>query len=246
VADAVRVRGLNATFPDGTVALDHLDLTVAPGEIVAVVGPSGCGKSTLLRVVSGLATSTAGSVEVQRDALAYVFQDPTLLPWLDALRNVELPLRLAGVPRPERRERAARALQLVGLGEAADKLPRALSGGMRMRVSVARSMVARPTLFLLDEPFAAVDELTRHALGDLLLDLHERAGFAALLVTHSVAEAVYLADRVLVMTPRPGRIASETSINLPRPRTPEMRWSSEFAVHAATITSALRDLATVR
>lgn len=241
MADLVRVSDVNLTYPDGTVALERLNVSVAAGEIVAIVGPSGCGKSTLLRIVSGLVDCTSGRVDVDRTALAYVFQDPTLLPWANALANVELPLRLSGVPRSERRERARRALDMVGLGGSEEKLPRALSGGMRMRVSVARSMVVRPTLFLLDEPFGAVDELTRQNLGDLLLDLHDRGRFGALFVTHSVAEAVYLADRVLVMSPRPGHISAETTIDLPRPRRSEMRWSPQFGALAAMISSALRE-----
>jgi NitT/TauT family transport system ATP-binding protein len=238
---ALRFRDVGKTFSDGTVALTDVNIDVANSEFVSIVGPSGCGKSTLLRLASGLASTTDGSVEVRADRLGYVFQDPTLLPWRSVRKNVELLAELERMPKAERRQRAAEAIKLVGLAGFERHRPRALSGGMRMRVSLARSLVLQPDLFLFDEPFGAVDEMTRERLNDELLQLFLANRFAALFVTHSVTEAVFLANRVIVMSPRPGRILGDFSIPFDYPRLPQLRFSDEFGQIAARVSHCLRD-----
>jgi len=228
------------TFPDGTQALDDINLQVHSGEMVAIVGPSGCGKSTLLRLASHLTTASAGEIYVGEGNLGYVFQDATLLPWRTVQGNVELLAELAGVPKAERARLAADAIALTGLGGFEGHRPRALSGGMRMRVSLARSLTMRPRIFLFDEPFGALDEITRERLNAELLGLFEREQFAGLFVTHSVNEAAFLASRVLVMSPRPGRIVTEVRIPFAYPRKPELRFEPEFATVAGQISSRLR------
>ncbi|WBB61515.1 ABC transporter ATP-binding protein [Streptomyces sp. WMMC500] len=231
-------------FPDGTRALDPVDLDVAAGEFVSVVGPSGCGKTTLLRIAAGLVEPSAGAVAARADRLGYVFQDPTLLPWRSVRTNVELFGELRGVPRAERRTRADAALELVGLTEFAGHRPRALSGGMRMRVSLARSLTLRPELFLLDEPFGTLDEITRERLDDDLLRLFAAERFAAVFVTHSVLEAVYLSTRVVVMSPRPGRICGEFTVPFGYPRTETQRYDPELNRIAAEVSACMRASAT--
>jgi NitT/TauT family transport system ATP-binding protein len=215
-------------FPTGTVALTDVSLSIDAGEFVTVVGPSGCGKSTLLRLASGLETTTSGAIEVAARATSYVFQDATLLEWRSALRNVELVGELRGLPREERRERARAALDLVGLSGFETQHPRQLSGGMRMRVSLARALVAEPDLALFDEPFGALDEITRLQMQTELQRIFRHERFAGLFITHSVSEAVYLSTRVLVMSGRPGRIVAEIPIPWDYPRPPELRYSAEF------------------
>ena len=227
-------------FPDGTVALEDASLAVGPGEFVALIGPSGCGKSTLLRIASKLTPQTAGDVSVATDTLGYVFQDPTLLPWRTVQANVELFCELHGVPKQARARAAREAIELVGLTGFERHLPRALSGGMKMRVSLARSLTLRPNVFLFDEPFGALDEMTRGRLNDELLRLFGLEKFAALFVTHSVPEAVYLSSRVVVMSPRPGRIVAAIDVPFPYPRTPELRYDAEFARVAGAVSGALR------
>jgi len=240
-ADVVlEMSGVGRTFADGTAAVAGLDLRVRRGEFVTVVGPSGCGKSTLLRLVSGLDAPTDGTMRVARDRLGYVFQDPTLLPWRSVRRNVELLAELEGVPRAERRRRVDRVLELVGLDGFAAARPAALSGGMRMRASLARSLVLDPELFLLDEPFGALDELTRERMNDELVALFTDRALTVLFVTHSVAEAVFLSSRVMVMSPRPGRIVGEVSVPFPYPRPPSLRFEPEFGRVAARISALLR------
>ena len=234
--------GVGRTFPDGTEALRDVSLSVDRGEFVSVVGPSGCGKSTLLRLASGLDHETSGRTEVGSDRVGYVFQDPTLLPWRTVRRNVELLAELEKLPRDERRRRVEEAVQLVGLAGFEKHRPRALSGGMRMRVSLARSLVLQPDVFLFDEPFGALDEITRERLNDELLALFADRRFAALFITHSVAEAVFLSTRVLVMSPRPGRIVGDVSIPFPYPRTPELRYTEEFGKVAGEVSDLLRDV----
>jgi NitT/TauT family transport system ATP-binding protein len=236
----LELSGVRLEYPDGTEALAEVTLSLAAGEFVAVVGPSGCGKTTLLRIASGLAGPTGGSAVNRAASTGYVFQDATLLPWRTVEHNVELLAELHHLPRQERRTRAERAVERVGLREFARHKPAALSGGMRMRVSLARALTLAPDLFLLDEPFGALDELTRERLGEQLQELFTADRFAALLVTHSVAEAVYLSGRVLVMSPRPGRVVAEIAVPFDYPRPPELRFSAEFAEVAAKVSAALR------
>jgi NitT/TauT family transport system ATP-binding protein len=227
-------------FDDGTVALAGVDLSVVPGEFVSVVGPSGCGKSTLLRIASGLTPATDGSVQVDTDKIGYVFQDPTLLPWRTVQANVELLAELDGLPRHERRRRADEAIKLVGLGEFTEHRPLALSGGMRMRVSLARSLTLKPELFLFDEPFGALDEITRHRLNDELLQLFLAQRFAALFVTHSVTEAVFMSTRVVVLSGRPGRVLGDFPVPFTYPRPPRLRFDQAFARLAGEVSACLR------
>jgi NitT/TauT family transport system ATP-binding protein len=240
-APALRFQRVGKRFPDGTVAVADASFDVANGEFVTVVGPSGCGKSTLLRLAAGLATVSEGSVQVHADTLGYVFQDPTLLPWRSVRKNVELLAELERMPKADRRQRAAEAIKLVGLTGFERHRPRALSGGMRMRVSLARSLVLQPDLFLFDEPFGALDEITRERLNDELLQLFLARRFAALFVTHSVSEAVFLSTRVVVMSPRPGRVLGDFPVPFDYPRQPQLRFSDEFAHVAARVSRCLRD-----
>ena len=232
---------IGMTFHDGTVALESVSFDVAPGEFVTVVGPSGCGKSTLLRIASGLETNTVGRCSIDRDSIGYVFQDPTLLPWRTVQRNVELFAELHGDDRQECTRRASEAIDLVGLGDFADKYPRQLSGGMRMRASLARSLVMKPRVFLFDEPFGALDELTRERLNDELLEMFERERFAGLFITHSIAEAVYMSTKVLVMSPRPGRIIASIDVPFSYPRAHNLRYRPEFAELCGAVSASLRE-----
>ena len=201
-------------FATGTQALDGLSFKIAAGEFVSLLGPSGCGKSTALRLAAGLLEPDAGEIAYPggKPETAFVFQEATLMPWADTLANARLPLDLKHVPRDEANDRARKALARAGLAGFEHAYPRELSGGMKMRASLARALVARPKLLLLDEPFAALDEITRHALGDDLLRLWGEDGLTVLFVTHSAAESSYLSQRVLVMTPRPGRVAADITL----------------------------------
>lgn len=226
-------------FPTGTVALEGVSLSVVAGEFVSVVGPSGCGKSTLLRLASGLDDASGGEVEVNATSTSYVFQEPTLLEWRSALRNVELVGELRGVPKLERRRRAREALDLVGLSGFEKQHPRQLSGGMRMRVSIARALVAEPDLALFDEPFGALDEITRLRMQTELQSLFALKSFAGLFITHSVSEAVYLSTRVVVMSGRPGRVVADIPVPWAYPRTPELRYEPEFGALVGEVSAAL-------
>jgi NitT/TauT family transport system ATP-binding protein len=239
-APTLVVGGVHKRFPDGTAALGGVDLRVAPGEFVSVVGPSGCGKSTLLRIVSGLSEASEGAVEVRTDEVGYVFQDPTLLPWRTVQANVELFAELRGLAIDERRRRASEAIKLVGLSDFASHRPRALSGGMRMRVSLARSLTLQPELFLFDEPFGSLDEITRERLNDELLQLYLTRRFAALFVTHSVTEAVFLSSRVVVLSGRPGRTSGSFEVPFEYPRSPRLRFAPEFSRIASQVSGRLR------
>jgi NitT/TauT family transport system ATP-binding protein len=241
---AVTFEDVAKVFADGTSAVAGLDFCLDSGAFTAVVGPSGCGKSTLLRLAAGLLTPTNGQVirmlaASGPGAIGYVFQDPTLMPWADVRNNVRLPLKLTRVPRREADARVKDALTLVGLDAFADRYPLQLSGGMRMRVAIARALVTEPSLLLLDEPFAALDEITRFRLNDELLRLWQLRRCTVLFVTHSVGEAVYLAERVLVLSPRPGRVVADIPVALPQPRSPALRTSRPFEDLSGTVSRAL-------
>jgi NitT/TauT family transport system ATP-binding protein len=238
---ALSFRDVTKVFPDGTRALDAVSIDVSAGEMVAIVGPSGCGKSTLLRLASRLTPPSGGEIAIGEGNLGYVFQDATLLPWRTVQSNVELLTELAGVPKPERRQRAAQAIVLTGLSGFEQHRPRALSGGMKMRVSLARALTLHPRIFLFDEPFGALDEITRERLNGELLGLFERERFAGLFVTHSVSEAAFLASRVVVMSPRPGRVVAEIDVPFAYPRAPELRFDPAFAQVAGEISARLRE-----
>jgi NitT/TauT family transport system ATP-binding protein len=229
------------TFPNGTVALQDVDLTVNRGEFVSVVGPSGCGKSTLLRIASGLERASSGSTVVRTEHVGYVFQDATLLPWRTVASNIELIAELKGMSRAVRAEKAAQVIDLVGLSGFEDNLPKQLSGGMKMRTSVARSLMMDPELFLFDEPFGALDEITRERLNDELLKLFTERSFAGLFITHSVSEAVYLSTRVVVMSGRPGTLVATYDVPFPMPRDPDIRFTAEFAELTGKVSRALRE-----
>jgi NitT/TauT family transport system ATP-binding protein len=239
-APALRFSGVTKQFSGGTTALADANLQVNGGEFVAVVGPSGCGKSTLLRIASGLDDVTEGTVDVGTNRLGYVFQDATLLPWRTVTDNVGLFAELEKMDKAERKRRIAEAIELVGLTGFEKHLPHQLSGGMRMRASLARSLVLDPEVFLFDEPFGALDEITRERLNDELLRTFELRSFAALFITHSVAEAVFLSTRVAVMSGRPGRIIADIPVPFGYPRIPELRYTPEFAALCGEVSAHLR------
>lgn len=229
------------TYPDGTDALHNTSVSVAAGEFVSIVGPSGCGKSTLLRLASGLISPTSGIIS-RTGTVQFVFQDSTLLPWRSVRRNVSLNLELQKVGNSEIEERTNSALALVGLLDSAEKLPRQLSGGMKMRTSLARSLVSEPDMYLFDEPFAALDEFSRERLNVELRSMLSTRNAASLFVTHSIAEAVFLSHRVLVMSPRPGTIVREFAIPFGPDRQQDLRYSPEFARLSGEIAQSLREL----
>ena len=242
-AAAVDIRGACKTYPNGTRALEPIELSVREGEFVTIVGPSGCGKSTLLRLIAGLSPPTGGSIAMAEGfkppRLAYVFQSPTLMPWASVQANVRLPLDLAGIARAEADKTTHHALKRMGLQEFARSFPRELSGGMQMRVSIARALVTGSRLLLMDEPFGALDEMMRHRLDREFSELSARENLTVLFVTHSIYEAVFLSSRVLVMTPRPGRIHGEISIDAPRPRPDSFRVTAAFADYSAQLSEML-------
>jgi NitT/TauT family transport system ATP-binding protein len=237
---ALTFEDVGMTFPDGTVALEGVSFSVQEREFVTVVGPSGCGKSTLLRIASALERHTTGNCRVERDKIGYVFQDATLLPWRTVRRNVELIAELHGVGSAERTRLAAETIRLVGLTGFEDKYPRQLSGGMKMRASLARSLVMKPRTFLFDEPFGALDEITRERLNDELLRLFQLEGFASLFITHSIPEAVFMSTRVLVMSARPGRIVGDFEVPFPYPRAHDLRYEARFAEICGEVSRTLR------
>ncbi|MGB3485080.1 MAG: ABC transporter ATP-binding protein [Mycobacterium sp.] len=232
-------RNVSMAFGNGTVALSEVELKVDRGEFVSIVGPSGCGKSTLLRLASGLELASGGRAEISASRIGYVFQDATLLPWRSVAANVELLAELHGERKPERAAKAREAIELVGLAGFESNLPKHLSGGMRMRASLARSLTLDPELFLFDEPFGALDEITRQRLNDELLKLFNIRGFAGLFVTHSVAEAIYLSTKVVVMSGRPGRIVEQFLVPFGPDRTPDVRYTPEFAELSGAVSHAL-------
>lgn len=241
--DLLRLRGLSLTYASGTRALDIVELGVREGEFLSLLGPSGCGKSTILRLVAGLLEPTGGTVERVRPAMrgdtGFVFQEPTLMPWARIIDNVRLPLDLAGVPRAEAQDRAEDGLSRVGLGDFLRAFPAELSGGMKMRAALARALVTGPRLLLLDEPFAALDEITRLKLNDDLLALWERERFTAIFVTHSVFESVYLSGRIAIMGPRPGRVVDEVVVDLPWPRDLSVRTGAAYGALCRDVSDRL-------
>lgn len=238
---ALAFHDVSLVFENGTHALEGIDIAIAPGEFVSLVGPSGCGKSTLLRLAARFEAPTTGTVSAATSKLGYVFQEATLLPWRSVLRNVELPAELAGVSKSARRTAAREAIERVGLTGFENHKPAQLSGGMRMRASIARALTAEPELFLFDEPFGALDEITRQRLNEEVSSLYRRAAFTGVFVTHSVAEAVFMSTRVIVLTGRPGRVAADITVPLDFPRTPELRFTPEFSEIAARVSAALHD-----
>jgi NitT/TauT family transport system ATP-binding protein len=242
----VSLRNVAKTFENGTAALDGLNLDVCDGEFVSLLGPSGCGKSTALRIIAGLSEASGGDVvspSQQSDAAAgqvgFVFQDPTLLPWASVSDNVLLPFKLWTAHCAQPHANVMQALKRVGLADFADAFPRELSGGMRMRVSIARALVTEPRLLLMDEPFAALDEITRFKLNNDLLALWQDMRDTVIFVTHSVFESVFLSQRILVMTPRPGRVFTEVDIPAPYPRDERFRTSAEYAGYCRRVSEAL-------
>jgi NitT/TauT family transport system ATP-binding protein len=242
----IRIERVSRTFDGGITAVDNLSLDIPAGEFIALLGPSGCGKSTLLRLIAGLDQPTAGSIQIgdgttHRKAIAFVFQDAHLLPWRNVLRNVALPLELMGVARANRLAAAHEALEQVGLSDAIRRYPAQLSGGMRMRVSLARALVTKPRLLLLDEPFAALDEITRQKLDEQLRELWRRNGMTVVFVTHSTAEATFLAQRAVVFSRRPARIVDDHRIALPDARPGSLRGTEAFASQTRFLYVALEE-----
>ena len=247
--NAIDVLSAEQVYPNGTRALLPVNLAVREGEFITLLGPSGCGKSTLLKMVAGLLEPSDGRIllwrkpvaelEASGHKLSFVFQEATLMPWASVADNVRLPLDLAGVSKADAAPRVDEVLALVGLGKFAKSRPRELSGGMQMRVSIARGLVTQPNLLLMDEPFGALDEITRNRLDADLLELWQRKNLSVVFVTHSIAEAVYLSNRVVVMAARPGRVVEEVAIDVPYPRGPGFRVSTEFARYAQQLQDSL-------
>ncbi len=243
----VRLSGVSKVFPNGTVALDEMSLDIAQGEFVTLLGPSGCGKSTALRIIAGLSEPTSGDLAMpaaeraaeEAQEIGFVFQEPTLMPWGTVFKNVWTPLRLRGIPKREAHDRVMEALELVGLQDFAESYPRELSGGMKMRVSIARALVTRPKLLLMDEPFAALDEISRFKLNNDLLHLWETFGWTVVFVTHSVYESVYLSNRVVVMAARSGRVVADLPVDAPYPREEEFRTSPTYNDACREVSEAL-------
>jgi NitT/TauT family transport system ATP-binding protein len=244
---AVSLRDVTKAYDNGVMALGPIDLQVRKSEFVSLVGPSGCGKSTALRIIAGLAAPSTGRVQLSRhegetlagQGIGFVFQEPTLMPWTSVRENVRLPLKLARVPASQSDARIAEALAQVGLTEFADSYPRELSGGMKMRVSLARALVTDPDILLMDEPFAALDEITRFRLNNDLLALWRNLKKTVIFVTHSVFESVYLSERVVVMTQRPGRIGAEIRIDTSAPRNEDFRTSAAYGEYCRKVSAAL-------
>ena len=236
------------SYGTGRLVLSGIDLAIAKGEFVTFIGPSGCGKSTVLKLISGLTPASSGSIRIDgmtpknaRETISFIFQDATLLPWRTVRDNVVLGLELELTAAEKRKKTAAALLELVGLADVADAYPRELSGGMKMRASIARALATNPRLLLMDEPFAALDEMTRDRLNEELLRLRAEQGWTAVFVTHSVAEAVFLSTRIIVLKPNPGRIHAEFRVDLPFPRTAELHEAREFEDLVTQVTHSLRE-----
>jgi NitT/TauT family transport system ATP-binding protein len=247
----ILLQNVGKRFRGASVAVENVSLTVDRGEFVTFLGPSGCGKSTLLKLVSGLSSVSEGEVQVNgmtpvnaRELMGFIFQDATLLPWRTVSENVGLGLELEYAARALRKERVAQMLELVGLQDVGRRYPRQLSGGMKMRVSIARALVSRPRILLMDEPFAALDEMSRDRLNEELLRLYAEHKWTVLFVTHSVSEAVFLSTRIVILAPHPGRIAHELTVDLPWPRTAETRESLRFEEAVTQATRLLRGVHT--
>jgi NitT/TauT family transport system ATP-binding protein len=246
---AIQFERVTKRYGTGTSILEDLSLTIQQGEFVSIIGPSGSGKSTVLKLVSGLSPASSGAVEIEgmtpangREIVSFIFQDPTLLPWRTVSENVGLGLELERVGRVRRKEKVESMLSLVGLSEVSESYPRQLSGGMKMRVSIARALASNPRVLLLDEPFAALDEMTRDHMNEELLRLYDEQKWTVLFVTHSIAEAVFLSKRILVLAPNPGRLAHNIPVDLPFPRTAETRLSPAFDDLVARVSRSLREV----
>jgi NitT/TauT family transport system ATP-binding protein len=242
------LKGVGKAYSTGVVALQNVDLTIRQGEFLSLLGPSGCGKSTVLRLIAGLGALSQGSVEwseqerhAAQRGIGFVFQEPTLMPWATVFSNIYLPLKLRGVSKAEARPQIEHAIEQVGLAGFAKAYPRELSGGMRMRVSIARALIARPQIMLLDEPFAALDEITRFKLNDDLLRLWSDQKWTVVFVTHSVYESVYLSNRIVVMTARPGRVHADVSIEEPYPRDQNYRTSPLYNEYCRNVSNLLAE-----
>ena len=242
----LELRGVGKRYDNGTLALERVDLAIGMHEFVSLLGPSGCGKSTALRMIAGLSPVTAGSIDWADKTgdhtkdISFVFQEPTLMPWTQVFENVWLPLRLKGVSRLDAKPQIDAVLEKVGLAQFTHVYPRELSGGMKMRVSIARAMVTEPRLLLMDEPFAALDEMTRFKLNNDTLALWQAQQFTTIFVTHSVYESVYLSNRIIVMAARPGRIIADIAVDEPYPRTDSYRNTSRYAELCVKVSQALQ------
>jgi NitT/TauT family transport system ATP-binding protein len=245
MAPLLALEHVGKIFRNGTVALSGVDLAVMPGAFLSILGPSGCGKSTLLRLIAGLTAPSSGRIEASADGVAgrigFVFQEPTLMPWATVWDNVFLPLRLAGTTRHDATASIAATLAALGLAGFERVYPRELSGGMRMRVSIARALITAPRLLLMDEPFAALDELTRFKLNEDLLALWRERDCTIIFVTHSVFESVFLSNRIVVMTPRPGRIVADVPIDLPYPRLGALRTAPDYSERCRAVSQLLAE-----
>jgi NitT/TauT family transport system ATP-binding protein len=244
----IEIAGVTKRYGEARAVLDSISVVIEKQEFVSIIGPSGCGKSTVLKLIAGLSTPSSGTIRVDgmtpqnaRETVSFVFQDATLLPWRTVKENIGLGMELERVPKDRREKEIAMLLELVGLKQVSESYPRELSGGMKMRVSIARALATHPRVMLLDEPFAALDEMTRDRLNEEILRLRAEQRWTAVFVTHSVPEAVFLSDRILVLAPNPGRVHAEFRVDLPMPRTPSVRASKEFDVVASKVAHALRE-----
>jgi NitT/TauT family transport system ATP-binding protein len=244
----IEIAGVTKQYGNARAVLQSIDLNIAKREFVSIIGPSGCGKSTILKLIAGLANPTSGTIRVDgmtpqnaRETISFVFQDATLLPWRTVTQNIGLGLELEHVPGDWREKEIAGLLEVVGLKHVAKSYPRELSGGMKMRVSIARALATNPRLMLLDEPFAALDEMSRDRLNEEILRLRAEQSWTAVFVTHSVSEAVFLSDRIVVLAPNPGRVYAEFRVDLPAPRTSAVRNSQEFDAIVSRVSHTLRE-----
>ncbi len=246
--NAIAINYVNKVYSNGTVALQDMNLTIGEAEFISLVGPSGCGKSTALRLIAGLGKMNSGSIQLgdahQKPELAFVFQEAALMPWANVVENIRLPLKLAGVPKRESRAAVQEAINLVGLNGFERSYPRELSGGMKMRVSIARALVTKPNIMLMDEPFGALDEMTRSKLNTDLLNLWQDKRWTVVFVTHNIYEAVYLSNRVIVMAPRPGRVVADIAIEAPYPRTEDFRTSRICNEYCREVSARLTEAVT--